>query len=427
MSSSVDFSLPKLGPEMESGVLADWLVAEGDTVELGQPLATIETDKVSTDLESPAAGRIGALVEAGVEYPVGTPLATIGDGAATSPDAAPIAAKTESPSPTTATATTVPTDTGITPAAPPEGDTALGRTAITERRRGEPLASPVARRMAQAHGVSLADIRRTVSQGTIRKRHVEAFIADRDARPPAAPTSRTTAPPTAPLVAGTTTPLTTMRKRISERMRSSLLETAQITDFREHEVSDLIALRQAGVRWASVLGFRPSFTDLLVRAAALALRAVPALNVSMTDDRLTVHDQINVGVAVAIPDGLVVPVVRRADELSLSELHDQIVRLVDRARTDALDLGDLSGGTFTVTNIGSYGSEIATPILVPGQVGIVATGSFVKKPVVRDDRIVVGTVMSTSLTIDHRVVDGETAGRFQTEIGELLRNPDRLL
>jgi len=211
-------------------------------------------------------------------------------------------------------------------------------------------------------------------------------------------------------------------------MRDSLLQTAQITDIRQHEVTELIDLRRAAIRCSEMLGLRLSFTDLFVRASALTLREVPELNASLTDDgRLVQHDDVNIGVAVALADGLIVPVLRQADQLSIADIHAQLSSLVARARAGQADTADVSGGTFTLTNIGSYGSHAATPILVSGQVGILGTGAFLDTPIVRGGDVVAGTVMYTSLTIDHRVVDGETAGRFQTIFGRYLAEPDALV
>jgi pyruvate dehydrogenase E2 component (dihydrolipoamide acetyltransferase) len=291
---------------------------------------------------------------------------------------------------------------------------------VPESRRGEPLATPVARRMAHHLGIALADVRATANGKVIRKRDIEAAHAAATAGSASgAPAVRREA---------RATDLTPMRTRIAQRMHDSLLKTAQITDFREHEVTELIDLRRAGVAWADALGFRVSFTDLFVRATALALREVPALNASLTDqNRLLHHDAINIGIAVALPEGLIVPVLRDVDQLHLAAIHERTDDLFTRAREGRLTIDEVSGGTFTLTNIGSYGSHAATPILVEGQVGILATGSFLQKPVVRDGALAVGTVMQTSLTIDHRVVDGQTAGDFQTAWGQLIADPSRLL
>jgi pyruvate/2-oxoglutarate dehydrogenase complex dihydrolipoamide acyltransferase (E2) component len=379
----IAFIVPKLGPEMERGLLTAWLVAEGDHVEEGQPIATLETDKIETDLEAPASGRITGLADVAEEYAIGDRLAGIATASAVSVAAATVAVA-EAPS-----------------------SRAAARAAMTERRRGEPLATPVARRIAQAHGIALTEVR---VDGRIRKRHVEAVLRARENGGRAGDE------------------LTPMRRRIAQRVHASLQETAQITDVREHDVTAFVELRRSGLRWADALGFRVSLTDLLVRATALALREVPAVNASLTaENRLVAHGAVNIGIAVALDDGLVVPVLRDADRHGLAEIHQGVGALVGRARDGKSTREDLAGGTFTLTNIGSYGSHMATPILVQGQVGILATGAFLERPVVRDGALAVGTVMHTSLTVDHRVIDGRTAGQFQSAVSALLSDPDRLL
>lgn len=417
----VEFALPKLGPEMEGALLSEWLVAQGEHVEKGQPIAIVETEKVTTELESPATGLITGLASVSQEYPVGHVLATVvlasGDVNVEVPSGA------SQPGEEQATGTerrggeppTDPAMPGVEPA----------RAAMTEKRRAEPRATPAARRLAKAQGIAIADLVSITSGGSIRKRHVEMLVNARAANGEATELEASPPPTRAP---GQGVPLTPMRRRIALRMLSSLQETAQITDFRKHDVTELVELRAAGAQWEGVLGFRVSFTDLFVRAAALALREVPELNATLTpESTLVQHESVNIGIAVALPGGLMVPVLRDVDRLSLRTIHEQITDLVRHARAGSLTLDQLSEGTFTVTNVGSYGSQMATPILVQGQVGILATGAFIRAPVVRRDRIEVGTVMFTSLTVDHRVVDGETAGRFQTAVGTLLSSPTRLL
>jgi pyruvate/2-oxoglutarate dehydrogenase complex dihydrolipoamide acyltransferase (E2) component len=321
------------------------------------------------------------------------------------------------PIPDDATVTTRGADTKAT-------DRQAHRREMAENRAG-PLASPVARRLAARHDVSLDRVRASGSRGVIRKRDVERVL-DRGTERHAAPVTRRNEGHKAP-GAGTTRTLTPMRRTIATRMHRSVQESAQMTDVREHEVTRLVEMRDAAKLRADDLGFRISYTDFLVKATALALRAVPELNAQLDGDNLTVFENIDIGVAVAVPDGLVVPVVRGADRRSLRVVHEQIEGLVTRARDRRLTPEEMSGGTFTLTNFGSYGSHFGTPILTPGQVGTLGAGALLERPVVRDGGLAVGVVMHTSLTVDHRVVDGESAGRFQNAIGELLTDPERLL
>lgn len=406
---AVDVQLAKLGPEMESALLTEWLVDDGEAVAEGQAIATIETDKVTTDLEAPAAGVLKRLVPDETECAVGQRVALIAaPGEEISEDAGPMPA---------------PAPSSGEPDAPAEPSVATAGNGASGPVAGKLRASPLARRMAADMGVDLAALASANPGSPLRKRHV---IAAADSTPSSTPAEPAAGLDPAPLTAGRE-PLSPMRRRISQRMVSSLQETAQITDFREHDVTDLVEMRKEGSRWAKRLGLGLSFTDLFVRATVLALEAVPDLNASLDGDDLVRHSDANIGIAVAVPEGLIVPVLHRAQELSVAEIDRRVATLVERARDGSVGLDDLAGGTFTITNIGSYGSHMATPILVQGQVGILGTGALLRRPVARGEEIAIGTTMYTSLTIDHRLVDGKTAGEFQTALGELLRRPEDLL
>jgi pyruvate/2-oxoglutarate dehydrogenase complex dihydrolipoamide acyltransferase (E2) component len=211
-------------------------------------------------------------------------------------------------------------------------------------------------------------------------------------------------------------------------MHQSVQATAQMTDFREHDVSGLVSLRASAVARADTLGFRLSYSALFARAAVMALLAVPELNSALTDGgELRRYERVDLGTAVAIPDGLLVPVVRGAEQLSLRALNEALAAVIERARTRTSPAEELAGGTFTVTNFGSFGSQVGTPILLPPQVGIMGVGALLDRPVVRDGQLAVGKVAWVSLTVDHRVIDGEAVGRFQNELARLFADPDLLL
>lgn len=416
-----EVAMAKMGPEMESALLAEWLVVDGAEVAEGAPIATIETDKVTTEVAAPASGRIQILAAADTECAVGARLALIlapGEeplGEAGAPGSSAEPASTSAP----AAESDREAETAIDPPSVVGTAGAPGGAA-----RNSPRASPVARRIAAERGVDLAALAAANPGRPLRKRDVLAAAANEV--PAVAPTQ----PP--PMPARTAVPaeretLSPMRRRIAQRLVSSLQETAQITDFREHDVTDLVAMRSEGSRWAKRLGLGLSFTDLFVRAIVEALREVPDLNGSLDGDEFVRHGEVNLGIAVAIDDGLIVPVLHGAQDLSLAEIDRRVAALVDRARGNSLSLEDLAGGTFTLTNIGSYGSHMATPILTPGQIGILGVGALLERPVVRAGEVTIGTTMYTSLTIDHRLVDGKAAGEFQTAIGDLLAAPERLL
>jgi pyruvate/2-oxoglutarate dehydrogenase complex dihydrolipoamide acyltransferase (E2) component len=428
---ATDVVIAKMGPEMESALLTEWLVADGAEVTEGTPVATIETDKITTDVEAPASGRIQIFAAVETECAVGERLAVIlavgeepigGSEPAGNGDAP---AVTE-PDPTQSAAT------GQAPQPEPASSSPAPSPGAEDGERSGLRASPVARRIAAERGVDLAALAAANPDRPLRKRDV---LSAAEGAPPATAVATVPAPAASPppMPARTAAPaqrepLSPMRRRISQRLIASLQETAQITDFREHDVTDLIAMRGEGSRWAKRLGLNLSYTDLFVRAIVLALAEVPELNASLeAENEVVRHGEVNVGIAVAIPEGLIVPVLHGADGLSLGEIDIRVAALVESARTGSLSLEELAGGTFTLTNIGSYGSQMATPILIQGQVGILGVGAFQQRPVVREGEIVVGTTMYTSLTIDHRLVDGKAAGDFQTAIGKLLADPERLL
>lgn len=428
---ATDLTLPKLGVEMDRARLLEWAVAEGEPISAGQVVATVETDKVQFDLEAPGDGYLIEPAEVDREYLVGDRLAVIADSAR-SPDADGSAAGSRPPASQQVDATVAAEEAPVAEAvqAQPADVTSreTRRRRATEHRRGEPLASPLARRVASELGVDLGRVTPTGARGVIRRRDVEGAARSQASSPPEVQVAA--APPADPVAGGRRDrhePLSATRRTIAQRMQQSLRDAAQMTDVREHDVTSLVALRRRAVAAASVVGFRLSYTDLFVRAAALALREVPVLNSRLEGDTLSTFGSLRLGVAVAVPDGLLVPVIEDPDLLSLATLHHRLDGLFERARTRRSTAEELSGGTFTLTNYGSFGTHFGTPILVPGQVGILGFGALVDRPVVRDGQVVPGTTMYTSLTVDHQVIDGETAGQYQTALGALLAEPDALL
>jgi pyruvate dehydrogenase E2 component (dihydrolipoamide acetyltransferase) len=432
--STVNVTLPKLGVEMETAVLAEWLVAPGDEVAAGDVVANLETEKVVFELEAPAAGLLHPVAETGEEYAIGDLLAVL---AATREAYDALAAGGAPPAAPAAPAPTEAATNGAAPpaaAAPANGAAPVplsGRDEVAAARQGGTvLASPVARRMAAAHGIDLQAVAGSGPRGAIRRRDVEAARTAAPAAPAPAPAAAPAAP-AAPAVAAngeTVVPVSTMRRTIAQRMHASMQTTAQMTDVREYDVTDLVAFRTAAVSRADALGFKLGYTAIFAKAAVMALRAVPELNASLrSETELVRYDHVNLGMAVAIPDGLLVPVVREADRLGLRELNQTLNDVVERARTRTATAEEMSGGTFTITNFGSFGSHFGTPILLPPQVAILGVGAMLDRPVVRDGALAVGKAMYLSLTVDHRVIDGETAGRFHNEVGRLLAEPDLLL
>jgi pyruvate/2-oxoglutarate dehydrogenase complex dihydrolipoamide acyltransferase (E2) component len=430
---AVEIPLAKLGVEMEVAILTGWMVEDGSEIAAEQNVLTVETEKVIFEVSAPAAGILRHVAEVGEEYAVGDLLAlvaadaeefaTLGDGAV-SPESP---GSVESLEPAAVAAGSV------GEASRPKADLVSGnggpasaadRDTIASRRRAEPLASPLARRIARENDLVLEGVDASGPGGKILRRDVERALADAASTPRKAADALSPAPLNGePSVV----PLGATRRTIARRMLASLQETAQMTDVREYDVSSLVDLRRGLVAHQESLGYKVSFTDLFVRAAAIALRTVPALNATFADGDLSHYPEAHIGVAVAVEDGLVVPVLHGAGGTSLREMHSRLEALIERARTRKANADDLSGGTFTVTNIGSYGSQFGTPVLNPPQVAILGTGAFQQKPVVRDGHIVVGTTMYLSLTVDHRVIDGEVAGRFLNAMGDLFAEPNLIL
>lgn len=425
-----DIKLPKLGVEMETARLAEWVVAEGDTVAAGDTIANVETEKVVFDLPSPAAGRIHLVGEVDEEYGIGAHLGAIaetdeeyqslleGDGGGDSapPPAAPTPAAVE-PAPVPVPAAT-------------NGSGPERRDALTAQRRGgEPMATPVARRFAAAHGVEISGLAGSGPRGAIRRRDVERALAEGPLQTEPARVAQPVGNGAAPAGEGSSlVKLSSMRRTIAKRMHESMQSTAQMTDIREHDVTALVDLRTRMAAHAEDLGYKLSYSTLFARAAILALQKVPLLNSSLeSETHLRQYDSINLGTAVAIPEGLLVPVVHGAERLSVRQLNEALTSVIGRARDRTASAQEMSGGTFTVTNFGSFGSHMGTPILMPPQVGILGLGAMVDRAVVRDGELAVGKVIYSCLSVDHRVIDGETAGRFQSEFARVVHEPELLL
>lgn len=419
---AAEIVLAKLGVEMETAVLTEWLVEEGAKVAADQVVLTVETEKVSFEVSAPSAGLLHRVAEEGEEYEVGALLGYLAESAEELAGLAVggggTSAQPAMASPPRAAARAAEVGGTLVLSAGSEA-----RDAVAERRRGEPLASPLARRVAAESGLALADAVGSGPGGKIRKKDVERLVAASGGL------GVTVDVPSADDGPGSSVamPLNPMRKTIARRMVASLQEAAQMTEVREYEVSGLAELRRGLVEHRDTVGFKLSFTDLLVRATAIALRKVPALNATFADGELRQHADANIGIAVAVPDGLLVPVLRGVGKASMRDLHTRMEALIVRARERELSAEELAGGTFTVTNIGSYGSQFGTPILNVPEVGILATGTIQRKPVVRDGEVAVGATMHLSLTVDHRFVDGETSGAFMNVFAELFAEPELIL
>jgi 2-oxoglutarate dehydrogenase E2 component (dihydrolipoamide succinyltransferase) len=414
-------TLPQLGESVDSGTIVAWLVAVGDTVTLEQPIVEISTDKVDTEIPTPAAGTVVALLaEVGQEVAVGAPILEIetGDDTDTRDDGATSSTPDTAAAPEQAPQAPVaePRTTGATPPGPP------ARTSSTEGMRLSPLVKSLLRSLAidpstvvgtGPGGRITADDVRAAAGGTQEPRASER---ETSGAPAAAP--RAVTPVRTP--GSRVEPLTRTRKVIAERMLQSLQTTAQLTSAVEADVTRIMSIR-ARIREQTLQRHGVSLSPLafIAHATARALADHPVLNASIDTEagEVVYHSGVGLGIAVDAPQGLIVPVLRDAHQLSVVELQQRIADVAARARDKRLTLDDLQGGTFTITNTGSRGSLFDTPILNPPEVGILATPAIEKRPVIMSDedggdRIAIRHRTYLCLTYDHRLVDGADAARF---------------
>ncbi|HEV2281419.1 MAG TPA: dihydrolipoamide acetyltransferase family protein [bacterium] len=397
--------LPKLGLTQDEGTIVRWLKSEGSRVEAGEPLFEVLTDKATIEVEAPASGLLlRILAPEGTTAPVATPIALIGDpGERAAPGAR---SGTAAPRP-------------APPSAPAFESSAASGGARTPH-DGRVRVSPRARVLAAAHGVDLHALRGSGPDGRIIERDVQCAVDSGVSAPPAAP-----AVPRPAIPAGVSA---RVRSVIARRMTESLRGAAQLTLTTEAEMAEAARLRdEVGAELERRGGTRPTYTDLLVRASAIALRDHPRLNARWADGGVRLLPDIHVGVAVALDEGLVVPVIRHADRAALAQISAAVRDLSDRARTFRLAPEEMDGGTFTVTNLGMYDVDAFTPILNPPEAAILGAGRVHRRPVAVGDRAEVRPVMVLSLTFDHRVVDGAPAAQFLQRVKHVLEHPYLLL
>ena len=446
---AVELKMLQMDQTMTKGKIGKWLVKEGDTVTEGQPLLEIETDKVVHEQESPTDGVIAQiLAEEGTNVPVNALLAVIG---APGEEVERVEADTEAaqqkpvepaqPKATPSSTTTVEPKASpaarqlaeklaidlnqVTASGPGgrilEGDVQryidLRGPAPTETARLK--ASPLARRLAKEHGVDLSLIAGSGPDGRV----VRDDVLQAASTAPEIPVVETPAlQQPAEVIA-----MDGIRGIIAERMTLSLQTNASVTLHTEVDATGFVELRgmlndKLQAREVSI-----TYTDLLVKVVANALREHPRLNATLTDEGIHLLPEINIGVAVALEDGLVVPVVRDADKARLSEISTQVKDFAERARSNQLTPGELQGGTFTITNLGNFGVDAFTPIINPPESAILGVGRILKKPVVHNDEIIIRSMLTLSLTFDHRVVDGAPAAQFLQTVSGYIQDPYLLL
>ena len=438
----IQILMPALSPTMTEGNVASWLKNEGDSVQAGDILCEIETDKATMEVEATDEGTLGKIVApAGTEaVPVNAVIGLIleegedasalaGAEAAAPAPAAPAAAPAEP----AAEAAPAPKAEAAAPAVPSPGGNGATPPAPQREPGARIFASPLARRMAKQAGLTLEAIAGTGPNGRIVKVDVEAAIAAAAAAPAAAvaepaPAAAPAPTPAAPAaVAYQDAPASTMRKVIAQRLQEAKREVPHFYLTVDCEVDALLETRaQLNERSDA---YNLSVNDFVIRAAALALRKVPAANASWVDGALRQYQSADVSVAVAIEDGLVTPIVRNADGKGLAEISAEVKELAGRARAKPMGLApeEYQGGTFSVSNLGMYGIKEFAAIINPPQSMILAVGTAEQRPVVKDGALAVATMMSCTLSVDHRVVDGALGAQFLQAFKGLIEDPLTML
>ncbi len=383
---AIQFRLAALGHTMEKGRIVAWLVPEGARVVGGEPLLTVETDKATVDVESPVDGVLLRIVgKVDEEYAVGALLAWIGEEGEEIPE------ETEAPA--------------------AEPDVAAPVRRVT----------PVARRLAERHGIDADALEGTGPDGRVTKEDVQRAIRE----------GRETTPVDRDKPAGEgveRVPLTGIRRTTAERLAANWRETPQVTEGIEVDFSECLLTRaDRKAEWREAYGVEPTINDVVLKAAAEALKAHLRLNAALVDGAVQQYRDINLGVAVAVGDGLIVPVIHGADRLSVGEIAKVVSGLAERARKGELGLEELEGGTFTVTNLGGFGVDWFTPVLNPPQCAILGVGRVRRAPVAKGDDVVVRDLVTLVLSFDHRVLDGAPCARYLAHLKELIETPNSWL
>ncbi|TYB42960.1 dihydrolipoamide acetyltransferase family protein [Actinomadura chibensis] len=417
-----DILMPRLSDTMEEGVISSWQKQPGDEVAVGDVIVDIETDKAVMEYEAYEAGVLEKiLVAEGETAAIGAPIAVLAPvGGAAAP--APAAARPEAePEPEPAPARE-PEPVAAAPAAQAAPAPAVPRSSG----RSRPPSSPLARRLARDHGLDLATLTGSGPGGRIVRADIEAAI--RTTAPAPAPAAAP-APAPAPAVTARAVddpdveavPLNRFRKVAARRLTESKREAPHFYLNREVDAEPLLAFR--ATLNEALAPAKVSVNDLIVKAAATALREHPAVNVSYTEENLLFHKRVHVGVAVAVEDGLLVPVIKDADRKSVSEIGRETRELAGKARDGKLSLPEMSGGTFSVSNLGMFGVDSFSAVINPPEAAILAVGGVRDEPVVRDGQVVPGKRLALTLSVDHRATDGATGAKFLDRLATLLENP----
>jgi len=447
----IDVIMPQMGESIVEGTLTKWLKKPGETVERDEPLFEISTDKVDTEIPSPVAGTLGEiLVQEGTTVGINTVVGRISDGAGAAAAAA---------APAPAAAPPAPAPAATAPATPPKAAPVVVEPAPTPEETAGPL-SPLVRKMARENNIDLSQVRGTGAGARITKQDLEAYLEARSAAPapvaavpvqaapppppppPPAPATvvQQQAPPPPPRTqavaavqeqahfrgeapAARVEPMSVMRQKIAEHMVFSKRTSVHVTTVHKVDMTRIAKMRdRVKGEFQARHGFSLTFLPFVMRATTAALQAFPLLNSSIDGTNIIYHRDINLGMAVALENGLIVPVIRNADEKNVVGLQRSIADLASRARSRQLRPDEVQAGTFSITNFGSFGSVFATPVINQPQVAILGVGTVEKVPVVLDDAIAIRSVCYLALTFDHRLIDGALGDQFTQKVKTILEN-----
>ncbi len=436
---AIDIKVPPLGESLVDAVVGQWLKTEGDSVSRGETILELETDKVNLEVTAEDDGVLGAIQrQEGDTVTVGEVLGTLeaGEGAplADNPEAAPDPAAVDASASSTTSEPEATDAPGGPPAVQPAAPPPPAPAAAPADDAGAGRAAPIVRRMAEEHGIDLNAVKGSGPGGRITRDDLLGFVASRQA-PAAAPAPAPVAQPSSPAPASTGDPSREERVRLSRRRQTiatRLVEAQQtaamLTTFNEVDLSKVMEIRSRRKdAFKEKHGVNLGFMSFFTKAAVGALKAFPNVNSELQGNELVLKKYYDIGIAVGVEEGLVVPVLRDADRKSFAEIEKDIVDLATRARDNKLGLAELQGGTFTITNGGVFGSLLSTPILNTPQVGILGMHTIQQRPVAVNGEVVIRPMMYVALSYDHRVVDGSDAVRFLVTIKNLLEDPENLL
>ncbi|GED71925.1 dihydrolipoamide acetyltransferase component of pyruvate dehydrogenase complex [Brevibacillus reuszeri] len=399
--------MPKLSMTMETGTVIQWFKQEGDQVREGDVLLEVLTDKINIEVESYTTGTLLKIYYGADQVvPVNQVIGYVGEANENVPDTPPPLESSASQEEEEA------------PDAQPSKEETQGSEALDQKIR----ATPVARRMARENGIDLGQVSGSGPNGRVQKADIEHALSTNSAKAASTRTESVTSLP------GRQVKVEGMRKVIAERMVASAYTAPHVTLSTEADMSKVIEVRSTLLPTIEKLtGHRLSYTEIIIKAVATALSRHPKVNASLKDDVIELHETINIGVAVAVTDGLLVPVIKQADQKGLAHLTTETKRLAGLARDGRLLPDDMRGGTFTISNLGMYAIDVFTPIINQPESAILGVGRIHEKPVGVNGQIVLRPMMSLSLSFDHRVMDGAPAAAFLQEIKELLESPYHLL